>query len=131
MSTKAKPSERYRRGRKSLKSVHGQRGLDVIDGIEALSPDLARLVYEYAYGDVFSRPGLDPKSRQLATLGALIALGFARPQLKSHIHGALNLGWTKKQILEVIIQMTVYAGFPAALNALSVANEVFQDRKRR
>jgi 4-carboxymuconolactone decarboxylase len=101
----------------------------VIDGVSALSPDLAKFVYEYAYGDVFSRPGVDVKSRQIATVAALIALGYARPQLRSHIRGALNVGWTKRQIVEIIIQMTVYTGFPAALNALSVANEVFKEHR--
>lgn len=125
----SKKSARYKRGRKSLKSVHGQRGIDVIDSLESIAPDLARFVYEYAYGDIFSRPGVDVKSRQIATIAALVALGNARPQLKSHIHGALNVGWTKKQIVEIIMQMTVYAGFPAALNALSVANEVFKEHR--
>jgi 4-carboxymuconolactone decarboxylase len=70
-----------------------------------------------------SRPGLDRRSRQLATIAALTALGHA-PQLEVHIRGALNVGCTRQEIVEVILQMAVYAGFPAAINALNVAREV-------
>ena len=122
-------STRHRRGRKKLKSIHGQHGIKTIDQVGRISPDIARLVYEFAYGDIVSRPGLDVKSRQLATMAALVAIGNARPQLKAHIHGSMNVGWTRKQIIEVIIQLIVYCGFPAALNALAAADEVFRERE--
>ncbi|HWR26230.1 MAG TPA: carboxymuconolactone decarboxylase family protein, partial [Methanosarcina sp.] len=76
----------------------------------------------------YSRPGLDLKSREIATVAALTALGNARPQLKVHINAALNVGCSKEEIIEIIIQMAVYAGFPAALNAMFAAKEVFQER---
>jgi 4-carboxymuconolactone decarboxylase len=79
---------------------------------------------EFAYGDVMARPGLDRRSRQLATIAALTALGNAQPQLKVHIQGALNAGCKPQEIVEVILQMAVFAGFPAAINALNVAREV-------
>jgi 4-carboxymuconolactone decarboxylase len=126
-----KNSARYNRGRKKLFEIHGQRGVDAIDSLGDVAPDLPRHVYEWIYGDLYLRGGLDMKSRQLATMSALVAMGNARPQLKAHIHGALNVGWTKKQIVEVIMQLAVYAGFPAALNALVVAREIFKERKRR
>ncbi|MFH0909776.1 MAG: carboxymuconolactone decarboxylase family protein [bacterium] len=122
-------SARHRRGRKKLKSIHGQNGIDTIDQVGRISPDIARLVYEFAYGDIVSRPGLDAKARQLATMAALVAMGNARPQLKAHIHGSMNVGWTRKQIIEVIMQLIVYCGFPVALNALTAADEVFRERK--
>jgi 4-carboxymuconolactone decarboxylase len=75
-----------------------------------------------------SRPGLDLRSRQFATIAALTALGNAQPQLKVHITGALNVGCTPQEIVEVILQMAVFAGFPAAINALTVAREVFASR---
>jgi 4-carboxymuconolactone decarboxylase len=122
-------SARHRRGRKKLKAIHGQHGIDTIDQVGRIAPDIARLVYEFAYGDIVSRPGLDVKSRQLATLAALVAMGNARPQLKAHIHGSMNVGWTRKQVIEVIMQLIVYCGFPAALNALAAADEVFRERE--
>jgi 4-carboxymuconolactone decarboxylase len=71
---------------------------------------------------------LDLKSREIATIAALTALGNAQPQLKVHIHGALNVGCTREEVIEVIIQMAVYAGFPAALNGMFTAKEVFKER---
>jgi len=75
---------------------------------------------------VYSRPGLDLKSRELATVAALTAMANAAPQLKVHIHGAMNVGASRQEILEVIIPMAVYAGGPAALNGLFAARDVFQ-----
>jgi 4-carboxymuconolactone decarboxylase len=74
---------------------------------------------------------LDLKSRQIATVAALTSLGNAQPQLKVHIHGALNVGCTREEVVEVIIQMAVYAGFPAALNGISIAKEVFKERDEK
>lgn len=118
----------YRRGRRTLHAIHGKRGTDAIDSMRDVAPDLARMVYEWPFGRIYSRRGLDVRSRQLATLSALVAMGNARPQLKAHLHGTLNVGWTARQIVEVIMQLAIYAGFPAALNALVVAREVFRER---
>jgi len=89
----------------------------------------ATYLIEFPFGDVYSRPGLDLKSRELATVAALTAMANAAPQLKVHIHGAMNVGASRQEILEVIIQMAVYAGFPAALNGLFAARDVFQERE--
>jgi 4-carboxymuconolactone decarboxylase len=75
-------------------------------------------VFEFPFGDIYSRPGLDLRAREIATIAALTALGNAAPQLKVHIEAGLNVGLTREEITEVIIQMAVYAGFPAALNGL-------------
>src|SRR3979490_618635 len=85
---------------------------------------------EFPFGDVYSRPGLDLKSRELATVAALTAMANAAPQLQVHIHGAMNVGASRQEILEVFIQMAVYAGFPAALNGLFAARDVFQEREK-
>jgi 4-carboxymuconolactone decarboxylase len=77
---------------------------------------------------VYSRPGLGLREREIATVAALTALGSAQPQLKVHIHGALNVGVTRTEVLEIILQMAVYAGFPAALNALFTTEAVFRER---
>jgi 4-carboxymuconolactone decarboxylase len=93
-----------------------------------IAPDFARLLIEFPFGDIYSRPGLDLKSREIAVVAALTALGHALPQLKVHIHGALNVGCTRQEVVEVIMQMAVYAGFPSALNGLFAAKEVFKER---
>jgi 4-carboxymuconolactone decarboxylase len=120
--------ERYERGWKKLKEIDGDAGERVIESLKDIAPDLARYTIEFPFGDVYSRPGLDLKSREIATVAALTALGNALPQLKVHINAALNVGCTRQEIVEVIIQMAVYAGFPAALNGMFAAKEVFKER---
>ena len=117
--------DRYRRGWEKLKEVDGDAGERVVDSLKDIAPDFARLLIEFPFGDIYSRPGLDLKSREIAVVAALTALGNAVPQLKVHIHGALNVGCTRQEIIEVIMQMAVYAGFPSALNGLFAAKEVF------
>ncbi len=120
--------ERYNRGIEKLKEIDGEGGVRVLELLKDVAPDLGKYVIEFPFGDVYSRPGLDLKSREIATVAALTALGNAAPQLKVHVNGALNVGCTKEEIIEVIIQMAVYAGFPAALNGMFAAKEVFAER---
>jgi 4-carboxymuconolactone decarboxylase len=96
--------------------------------LKEVAPDLYRLIIESAFGDILSRPGLDPKTREIATVSALTALGHAQPQLRFHLNAALNVGCTRAELAEVLMQMAVYAGVPAALNALYLAKEVFAER---
>lgn len=121
-------SDRYQQGWQKLTEIHGQAGAQVMDSLKEIAPDLARFIVEFPFGDIYSRPGLDLKSRQIATVAALTTLGNAQPQLKAHIHGALNVGCTREEVIEVILQMAVYAGFPAALNGIFVAKEAFAER---
>jgi 4-carboxymuconolactone decarboxylase len=115
--------DRRARGLRALGEITGATGESVVDSLRDLAPDLADWIVDFSYGDVMARPGLDRRSRQLATIAALTALGHCAPQLEVHIRGALNVGCTRREIVEVILQMTVYAGFPAAINALNVARE--------
>jgi len=121
-------SERYKVGWQKLAEIDGEQGEKVIEALKNIAPDFADMVIEFPFGDVYSRPGLDLKSREVATVAALTAMGTARPQLKVHVHGALNVGCTRQEVIEVMIQMAVYAGFPAALNGLFAAQEVFDER---
>lgn len=89
------------------------------------------MLIEFPFGDIYSRSGLDFKSREIAVVAALTALGNAAPQLKVHIHGALKVGCTREEVVEVIMQMAVYAGFPAALNGLFAAKEVFKEMEEK
>jgi len=122
-------SERYKIGWDRLAEIDGEQGERVVDALKDISPEFADLLIEFPFGDVYSRPGLDLKSREIATVAALTAMGTTKPQLKVHVHGALNVGCSPQEIIEVMIQMAVYAGFPAALNGLFVAKEVFDERK--
>lgn len=122
--------DRYARGWEKLKEVDGEAGERVIEGLKDIAPDLARYTIEFPFGDIYQRPGLDLKSRQIATVAALTALGML-PQLQVHVHGALNVGCTRQEVVEVIIQMAVYAGFPAALNGMFAPKEVFRERDEK
>lgn len=121
-------TDRYERGLKTLQSINGQAGERIMDLLRDISPDMARYVIEFPYGDIYSRPELDLKTRELITIASLTTLGYASAQLKAHIHNALNAGCSKEEIIEVIMQMSVYAGFPAALNGLFAAKEVFSEK---
>lgn len=122
-------SERYQRGLDKLAQIDGAQGKAVVETLKDIAPDFADLLIEFPFGDVYSRPGLDLKSREIATVAALTAMGTAAPQLRVHIHGALNVGCSRQEIIEIMIQMAVYAGFPAALNGLFAAKEIFAQQE--
>jgi 4-carboxymuconolactone decarboxylase len=130
-STSATSQSRYDRGLAKLAEIDGQAGTSVINSLHDIAPDFARYLIEFPFGDIYSRPGLDLRSREIAVVAALTAMGNAAPQLKVHIEGALNVGVSKDEIVEVMMQMSVYAGFPAALNGLFAAKEVFAARAER
>lgn len=122
------PEGRFERGRALLSRIDGSAGQRVIDALAGIAPDLARYTIEFPFGDLYARPGLDLRSRELATVAALTALGNAGPQLRVHIAAAHNVGCTRGEIVEVIIQMAAYAGFPAAINGALAAREVLGDQ---
>jgi len=120
-------SARYRRGWDKLREIDGSAGENVVAALAGIAPDFATYLVEFPFGDIYSRPGLDLKAREIGVVAALTALGNAAPQLKVHIHAALNVGWTRAEVIEMIMQMAVYAGFPAALNGRSAAKAVFAE----
>ena len=118
---------RYQRGLEKLAEIDGEAGQKVAESLKDICPDLARYMIEFPFGDIYAREGLDNKSREIATIAALTALGNCGPQLKVHIKAGLNVGLSREEIMEIIMQMAVYAGFPAALNGAFVAGEVFRE----
>ena len=121
--------DRYQKGMENLKVMNPTSFQTLEDNLADIAPDLARYVVEFPYGDIYTRSGLDLKTRELITIASITTMGGASTQLKSHIRGALNVGCTKKEILEVIIQMAVYAGFPRAINGALAAKEVFGENE--
>jgi 4-carboxymuconolactone decarboxylase len=129
MANDSKPNgDRFERGAAALKSIDGEGGEKVVAALADIAPDFARYLLEFPFGDIYSRPGLGLREREIATIAALTALGNAAPQLKVHIQAGLNVGLTRAEIVEILMQMAVYAGFPAALNGLFAAKEVFAGR---
>lgn len=124
----AEESPEYIKGKETLARITGANGAKTVEGLQDIAPELGRWIVEWGYGQVLSRPALDLRTRELATVAALTSLGHAQPQLRAHIHGALNVGCKPEEIVEVIMQMAAYAGFPAALNGIAAAREVFAER---
>jgi 4-carboxymuconolactone decarboxylase len=122
-------AERFERGWQKLREIDGEQGERVIAAMQDIAPDFGRYLIEFPFGDIYSRPQLDLMSRELGVVAALTAMGTAQPQLAVHIHGALNVGWTEQEVVEIMMQMAVYAGFPAAINGLLLAKQVFAQRK--
>lgn len=118
----------YLQGIDNLRRVEGLEHPSIITALGDIAPDLADLAIRFVYGDVYGRPGLSLRERQLATVAALAALGHARPQLKFHLLGALNVGCTATELIEVMIHLVVYAGFPTGLNGIFVVKEALLER---
>jgi 4-carboxymuconolactone decarboxylase len=102
------------RGRERLREVHGERSLGTIESLG----DLGELIIEVAYGEVYSRPGLSLRERQIASVAALVATARSS-QLPVHLRSSLKAGLTAQELQEVIIQTATIAGFPPAMNAWS------------
>ncbi len=117
-------SRRFETGCELLEHIDGAGGSAVIDSLADIAPDFGRFIIEYSFGDVYSRPVLSLREREMITVASCIALGNCVPQLRLHMQGYLNVGGSKEQLIEIVIQMTVYVGFPAALNALSILREI-------
>jgi 4-carboxymuconolactone decarboxylase len=117
---------RVARGEAALRALHGEPGLGYVDQLARDFPQMAHLLVAFPYGDIYARPGLDLRARQIATIAALTTLGGAEHELTIHIRSALSIGLTRAEIVEVIMQMAVYAGFPRALSALAAAKVAFE-----
>lgn len=122
------PDSRHERGYTYIQAIFGATGTHFVERIHAISPDFANHIVDFAYGDIMSRPALDLVSRELAIVSALTALGKTPEVLEVHIHGALNVGCTPAALLEVMIQMAVYAGFPTAIQGMQALKTVLNTR---
>ena len=118
---------RFETGLAMLNQIDGNAGQQVVEALQGIAPDFGKYLIEFPFGDIYSRKGVDLKTREIAVIAALAALGNARPQLKIHLRACLNVGCSRTEIIEILMQMAVYAGFPAALNALFAAKEVFEE----
>ena len=120
-------SELFDKGIKIRREVLGAEYVDAsISQADDFSRPLQELVTEFRWGAVWSRSGLDRKTRSLLNLGMLTALN--RPhEVKLHLRGALNNGCSKNDIMEVLLQAAIYCGVPAAIDSLRVAKEFFKE----
>src|SRR5690625_6316395 len=90
-----------------------------------LDPELEDYIVEFAFGDIYSREGLDHKQKTLLTIASVVTQSLM-PQLKLHVNMGLTVGLTPKEIVDSVVHLLPYVGFPRVLNALSVVKEVFE-----
>jgi 4-carboxymuconolactone decarboxylase len=128
VTTQTEQNERYQRGWQRLIEVDAEGGERVIESLKDTAPDLGRYVVEFAYGEIYQRPVLDLRQRQLITISALTTLGGAEAQLEVHINAGLNVGLSAREVVEAILHCIPYTGFPRVLNAIFVAKRVFEER---
>jgi 4-carboxymuconolactone decarboxylase len=118
------PETRFDKGLEVQKEIFGER----IDKLYQESPanqiHIQRYLSDNCFGDYITRSGIDLKTRELLTFSMLLSLGGCESQLKGHIQGNLNLGNDKEILFSVVTQLLPYVGYPRALNALRVLNEV-------
>ncbi|MFE9958430.1 carboxymuconolactone decarboxylase family protein [Micromonospora sp. NPDC005299] len=120
--------EQYERGLEALRQADSGAGQKLLEALADVSPELSYRSVAWSYGDLYVRPELARRDRELLTLGVLTALGDAGAQLEVHINGALNAGLTPSEIVEALLQAVVYCGVPRAVNATLVAKKVFAER---
>ena len=109
--------------RRVLGDAHVNRSLK---NATAFDDDFQELVTRHAWGDIWTRPGLDHRTRSLITI-ALLAAGGRDEELKLHVRATRNTGATVEEVKEVLLQVAVYAGVPAANSAVRIAKAVFEE----
>lgn len=119
---------RYERGLKVLKELSGSEEFPPLEAIRSFYPDFAEFIVNNGFADVYTRPGLDVKQRELVTLSSLITQG-AVDQLDFHVHAALNVGLSPTEIVELVLHCSAYVGFPKAIAALGVVMRIFKERE--
>ncbi|HEY6629905.1 MAG TPA: carboxymuconolactone decarboxylase family protein [Rhizobiaceae bacterium] len=121
--------EQFEKGLKVRKEVLGEAYVDAsLASADELTAPLQKLVTEWCWGEVWTRPGLERKTRSFLNLAMLTALN--RPhEVKIHVRGALNNGVTEEEIVEVILQAAIYCGVPAAMDSMRIAAEVIRQMR--
>ncbi|MGM9951643.1 MAG: carboxymuconolactone decarboxylase family protein [Lysinibacillus sp.] len=123
--------DRFKKGLETMKEYVTEDALKQMvesDALADIAPDLRKMIVEFAYGDIYSREGLGKKKRALVVITAVVTQGAA-PQTKTHITRGLHAGLTPKEIVEALLQLVPYIGFPRVQNALTIAQEVFREQK--
>jgi 4-carboxymuconolactone decarboxylase len=119
--------ERFKKGWEKIKEIDKGILQDFYKHLLNISPDFARHLVQFPFGDIYSRPALDSRRRELAIVSAIAALGHAQPQLRLHLHAAIKVGCTRDELAEVLMMTAVYSGFPAALNAFATFGSVLKE----
>ncbi|MBQ6112068.1 MAG: carboxymuconolactone decarboxylase family protein [Synergistaceae bacterium] len=122
-------ANRFEKGLEFQVNAYGERINQMRDATPDYQKHLQDNLSAFCFGDTYTRGTLDYKTREMLTMAVIGTLGTAEPQYKSHVIGTLDAGATKEEVIGVITTMNPYIGFPRTLNALRIANEVFNERK--
>lgn len=117
------------RGERLLRKVDGDRVADnLLREYESVAPDFTRYLVEFAFGEIYAREG-DLRHKELVAIASLATMGGCDRQLETHVHGAFNVGLTESEIVEAVMTLIPYVGFPRALNAMAVVKRVVEKRR--
>lgn len=116
-------------GKAMLQRVDAEAADHVMASLDRVAPDVAKLILEFAFNDIYTRPGLSLQQRELVTITSLLTQGDIADQLRVHLNGCLNVGLSRTEIVETCIHCIPYVGFPKVLNALTVVKEVFAKKE--
>ena len=120
--------DRFKCGADLVAQIYGNIGAEFLAQVREVAPDLPRYVREFAFGDIYARSGLDPKTREMIIISSLATLGDTAHEIRAHVHGALNLGVSREELVETVMQVAPYAGFPRSISAMRVVADVFAER---
>lgn len=116
------------RGERLLRKVDGEAVADnLLREYERVAPDFLRYLVEFAFGEIYAREG-DVRQRELVAMASLATMGGCDAQLETHVHGAFNVGLSEAEIVEAVMTLIPYVGFPKALNAMAVVKRVVEKR---
>ena len=114
----------HEQGIQKMKEILGEKTGQRIEAFDKISPDFKNYIIDFAYGDLYARKGLSDKSRELAAVASLITQGSTGNALKAHLRGMLNVGWNKNEIIELLIFLIGFVGFPKVVDAMYVLAEL-------
>lgn len=122
--------EKFERGEELMRKVDGDKVTDnLLAAYADVAPDFSRYLVEFAFGEIYAREG-DLRQRELVAISSLATMGGCDAQLETHVHGAFNVGLTEGEIVEAVMTLIPYIGFPKALNAMAVVKRVIEKRAR-
>lgn len=114
-------------GKQRIKEIIGEKSENIMKMFEAISPDFANYILDFGYGDLYSRKGFSDKNRELAAVACLIGQGNTGLPLKAHLNGMLNVGWKKEEIIELLIFLVGYSGFPRCVEAMTSFKQIMEE----
>ena len=121
-------NDKFKRGEELMRQVDGDKVTNnLLDAFTGVAPDFTRYLVEFAFGEIYARDG-DLRQREIVAISSLATMGGCDAQLETHVHGAFNVGLTKAEIVEAVMTLVPYIGFPKALNAMSIVKRVCEKR---